>query len=373
MGYTLHKYSYFFVIHLKKSTKSSHLQTFFIFLSGTSSVQTNMWLWCDKSFHFDDPRYSAFLDSHPILNWIWPVPKQIADENDRTWSWTPAKGFYPMIEVLMDPNDRQLTKRKLYDKYTRDEIVGMYRDTIQSYWDQKRNIVIGTEALDEIVRSSGEKLLQSFSTRILPKNIYPSQITVVVSYRNPKADHLVSLWHQSRANIGARKDNFYDWITKTNNNLGVLDALGMVKMFLDYTDWNVVLLDLKGLKMNDWDESTIVACNILNAECLNRTLAGPVTANENAISPIVTNVRKTELRPNVSERALGEMELALIMNDCFYLDMLHDERLTIYYPVSLDELTKMCSTFMNLSDKYSKPNMLEMVKNIAIKHGPLSS
>ena len=365
-------------IHLFPSYYSTNI------IQGSSSIQTNLWLWTQKSYSFTiSEKYDSY--HHEIFkDWVWPVPEEIGrlESVNKTWDWTPSKGFYPMMEVLLPPpkfknKPKKLKKspRPVFQKYSGNEILKLYHDRLEYYWNQKMNIVIGTEAVDNIVKfDNGVDMLKTFSKDIVPNHIDPRRITVVVAYRTPKVNHLISMWHQIMLDT-KRKSTFFDWITLAENTLGPMDALGMVEMFLQYTEWNVVLLDLEGLKVNEWDASNLVACKVLQGNCVNRSLAD--LSKDGAMkTPVITNVRSHQKEPNVSQEALDEMETVLRLYDCNYQSMLERERnghrLKIYYPVGLDETMKLCSS-MNKSNHQRQPRseMKSLLGDIALKHGRL--
>lgn len=308
-------------------------------------------------------------------DWVWPLPEEIGRlaKAHTVWDWTPAKGFYPMMEVLLESNVK-IAPRSLHTTYSRKEILDMYRDEIEYYWNQNFNVVFGTESMDNIVKvSNGVDILKAFSKEIIPHDIDPQHITVVVAYRTPKVKHLISMWHQNILNKPVKK-SFYDWITTTKNNFGAMDALKMVEMFLEHTQWNVALLDLEGLRINEWDESNLVACKILQGKCSNRTLTN--IYGEELKESIVANVRSHEQEPNVPQEALDQMEEVLRFYDCNnYQDMLQREwnghdRLKIYFPIGLEETMKFCSSVSNsYRTKQSRPHMISLIKSIAIKYG----
>jgi len=316
-----------------------------------------------------------------LHDWVWPVPEEVGllEMENIVWNWTPAKGFYPLVEVLMNPT-KKLPPRFVFQKYSRKEIIDMYREQIEYYWNKKLNIVFGSESMDVIVKlSNGVDILKTFSKDIIPNHIDPRHITVVVAYRTPKVKHLISVWHQNIMKPGKEnKISFYDWITTDPNTLGPMDALGMVEMFLQYTNWNVVLLDLEGLRVNEWDESNLVACKVLGGNCVNRSLAD-ASGTETRKEPIIANVRSHEQGPNVSQEALDEMEKILRLYDCNYQSMLQQERngrrLKIYYPVGLDETMKLCSSAaMDKTNhiRQSRSEMKSLIKDVAIKYGRLA-
>jgi hypothetical protein len=230
--------------------------------------------------------------------------------------------------------------------------------------------------MDYVVKvRNGSDFLKTFSEEIIPQSVDQRQITVVVAYRTPKVKHLISMWHQNMIEK-SMNSTFFEWITTTKNNLGSLDALGMVEMFLTFTEWNVVLLDLEGLRVNQWDESNLVACEIMQGTCSNRALIN--IYNEELKEPILTNVRSHEQEPNVPQEALDEMEQVLRFYDCHYQDMLQREldghRLKIYYPIGLDETMKFCTSRKktNTMRRQSRSEMVSNIKQIGLKYGKVN-
>eukprot|EP00957_Ditylum_brightwellii_P051892 3935912-Ditylum_brightwellii.AAC.1 len=113
----------------------------------------------------------------PAMKWIWPAPIEIAEtiHNYRSW-WHPAKAFYPMIEAMLSRTSRH---RPLFQKYTPQQVIKMYHETIASYWEKGYDIVFGTEAMDEIARSpqTAKYIINQLSTHVLPSDIEDDQIT----------------------------------------------------------------------------------------------------------------------------------------------------------------------------------------------------
>lgn len=334
--------------------------------TGTSSLQANFYSWSEETTKFKDSKFQPL--SKPLLkSWVWPVPRKIAEiehADPKAWGWSPSKVFYPMMEVLVSKNSHH-AERSLYQKFNADEILDMYKDTIQHHWNKGRNIVFGTEAMDMIVKlEGGPAMLRKISTKVLPQSIDGDQITVIVVYRTPKVKHLVSMWHQN-CNKPTPENKFYEWITTTDNSLGALDALGMVEMFLNETDWNVALVDLEGLTKDDYDISNFVACKVLGEECKGKRLKGL-----HGKAPIVTNVRSTSRPPNIPDKALDEIEIQLKNYDCKYAEMLKrkSERLKIYYPKGLQKAASECLQTNAREGEYilrdkMKQNIVKIVKN----------
>ena len=337
--------------------------------TGTSSIQTNLYRWSRETIKFDDAKFQPL--AKPIIRWIWPVPTKIAEvENSdaKAWGWTPSKVFYPMMEVLRDSKDYVNSERALYKKYSGEEILGMYKETIGSYWNQGYDVAFGTEAMDVIVKvPEGASIVRNISMHILPDSIGGDQVTVVVVYRSPKIKHLISMWHQN-CNKPTSENKFHQWITGTDNTFGSLDSLGMVDMFLKETDWKVALIDLDGVGRDGYDISNFVACVVLGEVCTGKRLKGL-----NGGDPVVTNVRGDKRPPNVPNRTLDEMESILQTYDCNYPNILGGkyERLEIFYPDSMLKILSACEKMGEKDFPRSLAEMRQQIKDIAEKYGVL--
>ena len=336
--------------------------------TGTSSIQTNLYRWSKETVKFADAKFQPL--PKPIVSWIWPVPLKIAEvehSDTKAWEWTPSKVFYPMMEVLRDDKRTLNTERTLYQKFTPKEILGMYRETINTYWQKGYDIAIGSEAMDIVVKvPEGPSMIRNMSAHVLPDSIDGDQVTVVVVYRTPKIKHLISMWHQN-CNKPTSDNKFYQWITTTDNTLGALDALGMVDMFLNETDWNVALIDLDRVTQDGYDISNFVACRVMGEECQGKRLNGL-----NGSDPIITNVRSDKRPPNVSNQTLDEMDIVLQNFDCNYQHILggNNERLKMFYPEGMLETLNACEAMVERYPR-SRDEMRQQINDIAVKYGVL--
>mmetsp|Transcript_9665 Transcript_9665/g.11270 ORF Transcript_9665/g.11270 Transcript_9665/m.11270 type:complete len:414 (+) Transcript_9665:166-1407(+) len=337
--------------------------------TGTSSLQSNLWKWTTHSTNIG---VSAEDETDVILdNWVWPVPLSIAtaEHNDTyTWDWDPSKAFYPMMEALRGPNYK-IPDRLLFKLYSYEEIIDAFHKTMETYWQKGYNLIFGTEAVDLIVKlQEGPKMVRAISNRIIPLNVTSDQITVVVTYRTPKIDHMISQWHQLCKGKDTRP--FYDWITTTKNTLGPLDALGMADMFLRLTDWNVALVDLEWLKANDWDLSNYVACHILKAECNEKSKQ---LVKLGVKEPMLRNVRNNERKPNISDRALAEMNSTLLAFDCNYMDLLvnRQDKFILYHELGVEKMIKNCRSINLDNIPKTRAQMKNRIVKIAEKYGAI--
>ncbi len=339
--------------------------------TGTSSVQENMYQWSKFT------RNSTFssnqnTDQKGIINWVWPIPEVIAEieSNDaKTWNWTPAKVFYPMMEAMAPLKKKH--KRNLFKQYAQNNVTQMYRETLSTHWNQGEDIVFGTEAMDMIVKfPHGSSMLHTISDDILPNAIEGDQITAVIMYRTPKINHLVSIWHENCNK--ATDPKFYEWITTSENTFGPVDSLGMVDLMLKETNWKIVLIDLNLARLDGWDISNFVACKVMGEDCVNKALRGL-----NGAEPVVKNVRRYDRDPNVPNITLDEMDSVLRSYDCNYQHIFDNiknsyvGRLEIAYPDGFHETMAMCRTLSVDGYPSSRVEMKQQIGEVAVKYGKL--
>ena len=282
--------------------------------TGTSSVQTNLWNWTSPALNY-------------LPNWKWPVPPIISDLESgdaKTWQWTPSKGFYPLMESLQDTGMNTIRKssRTIYQKYTPLEIQDFFREELAAVDLDRYNVVMGSEAMDLIVKSKHGDIILDGLSQVMPAD---ADVTCVIVYRIPKVSHLVSMWHQNE--ITENGAEFWEWITTTQNTLGAIDALGMVSLILERTQWDVRLVDAWGAKMAGWDISNLLVCSVLQSfdtsiKCVESD-KGMVVEGD-VIQPIIKNVRSDKKPPNVDDEVLHQMDQALRSFDCNYLDLMKE-------------------------------------------------
>jgi len=330
--------------------------------TGTSSMQTNLWKWSTNAESTDS-------GSSVLPNWSWPVPPpivQIESSDPHPWPWTPAKGFYPLLEALRHPR-YQTPKRSLFQQLNPHQIVQMYTVHLQKVLSEGHDIIMGTEAMDLLVKDfDGPRILHNLTTEVLPHDTITGDsvdVNLVIVYRTPKASHLISVWHQNT--LKKTDPGFYDWITTTGNELGALDALGMVDLVLTHTDWNVVLVDVSGVKKNGWDLSNLIACEVMLVPCVNNRVLG---LNED---PIRANVRENQRPPDVSDKVLESMEDVLRGYDCNYQYLfgeVYRQRLKILHSLNIMDIIESCKQRAKYPS--TRKEMKQQVVEIALAAKP---
>lgn len=208
--------------------------------------------------------------------------------------------------------------------------------------------VLNTTAASAAMDTDTGATTEPTNTTSRTNNGVRMRITVVISYRTPKARHLISVWHQN--SLRRSDPGLYDWINTTSHGLGTLDAaLGMADLILRHPisqRWDVVLVDLSGVKEDGWDLSNLIACEVLRAECDDET-KGPVKLRGGAV-PFLKNAKKYKKPIDVSDEALERIEGVLRGYDCNYQHLFFDnngkyaKRLQILHPFDLERIMEDC-------------------------------
>ncbi len=324
---------------MRLRTLASFTYMFFSFATtGSTSIQNNFHTWTG---------YNQYL----LKNWSWPVPSIVSkyesiDENN--WEWNKSKGFYALAELLRGLN-HTITDRILFQNVNRESILKSYQMEFYRAWITGYNLIIGSEAFDNIIKDEdGEEMIDrlvalmpwNFNSEISNYQKYDQsqkeKITVVVTYRLPRVTHLISIWRETKK----KNQSFKQWITHTKNNLGAIDSLGLVERFLN-KGLKVVLADISGISSAGYDISNIIACDVLNAHCTKEKKI------EGSSSPLIMNT-KSNFNGNIdlSEDQRNLMDEVMRMYDCKYMDMIRkfekSNQLQLLYPTALNEIFHSC-------------------------------
>ncbi len=250
--------------------------------TNSEEIQKKFWMWTtyNQTQNFTKP----ILD-----NWVWPAPMPIVDAEFAEMEevdWTPADIYYPLFEAIkigvvremikngekISISNSRLPSRLLFQKYQVNKIFKMIREDMKEHLQLGYDLVFGTDAFNNIVTfpEIQQKFLESIQQNIIPTSITGDQITVVILYETPKLDRYLSLWQKPN------ETTFWDWLRQTNSlSFSSCKELGMALAILENTNWNVALIDTKGLEEdNNWDISNYIACHVMKANCDNHGLVG---------------------------------------------------------------------------------------------------
>ncbi len=353
--------------------------------TGTTSIQNSIREWTGQTTTTSTSTTSTWTSTKTrkiLTEWSWPVPKEVSElesQDERNWNWNVGKGFYALAESLRDEK-YGAKKRDVFQKYSDDELIQLYRTEFLRSWLMGYNIVFGTEALDFIVKAEsedGDRMVEDLKG-LMPWHINDNlsseekssfkgikmhggdeSIRVVVTYRSPRIQHLISIWRQTKKEV----EPFEEWILTTTNNLGALDSLGLASMYLNH-GLHVDLIDSSGLEEEGVDISNAVACDILNAPCSERKQ--PVGTTPKNVIRMNTKV-DFQGKNRLSEDQLEQMDRALNLYDCRYLQLYEEnDRFRVLYPNALAKNFERCKN-LKRSGGYLHQHYLQHVDRSELK------
>jgi len=345
--------------------------------TASSSVQNNLYTW-------------SSVDPQILPNWAWPVPHEIleycesnANHLNDTFHLNDidhlnAKGFYAIVEAISSGPSRN---RPLFRKYSKHTVVGFYRNAMETAWKEGYNLIIGTESLDFMGSDTrdGDDMLGKF-LNILPLKTtddgddgigvwgaYETNVTVVVNFRAPRVEHLISVWGQ----CCEQKITFTEFLIalpdsdQNVNRMRILDSFRLAEIFLKH-GLDVVLIDMSGIARDGYDISNVVACDILMASC---TETEELVSVEEGTIPIpeVKNTRKNKGDlGGVTEEQLHRIEKVLRTYDCNYLHVLEYDNLTVLYNYELKNIMTGCSKTKEVGSISNRLELVERIKSIVM-------
>lgn len=308
--------------------------------TASSSIQGNFYSWTS-------------IEPKKIKEWAWPVPPEVEEYCIEEREFMHYKGFIPLIMALLEGK----LHNPIFDEYDCKEVISFYKKEFERVWRDSYNLVIGTESLDNLFSHSykGQKVLNKL-LRVLPlkKNKDPddeieneeeswkaaeSDLTVVVNYRAPRIDHLISLWHQCCAKDGVTFKKFLTSnVDRNSDRLHPLNSIGLANVFLK-RGLKTVLVDLSGVLDKGYDVSNVMACDILGEDCTDSKQL--ISAQGEA--PKLKNVfQGNYTMGGITDEQLHRMDTVLRKHDCNFQHVLENENLKILYPFELDHIMAEC-------------------------------
>lgn len=360
--------------------------------SNTKQMQTQFWKWTTH------PMTKNFTE--PILQqWVWPVPLPVvhAEFYEMEHQWTPADVYYTIIEAMKKYVIRQrlrngeldskkvsfptLPGRMLFQKYSLPKIFRLFRESMEEYWNMGYNLILGSEGFNLIVSHPeyGDEMIQRFSEAVIPSGTIPGkQITAVVLYRSSKVEHFLQSWKD------VKDISFRDWIVYGMTMMfSLLDALGIVEMILKNTQWDVAILDTKGLEQSQWDTANYIACHIMKNSSSSSSNSHGISCDENGMIGFESekdkyppdedpsSVQEDTTNNIPPEKVLKEMEQVFLTFDCNYKSMIQEYtkngRLTIHHNIGLDDTMKRCNSIKQ-EDIPDRDGMRQRIIDIVEKY-----
>jgi len=240
----------------------------------------------------------------------------------------------------------------------------LFAQEVQKQWDSGKSIMLGSEEVDSVVNDQldGPAVLGKVLS-ILPPG-YEAFTTVVINYRAPRIENLLSLWKE----IGvAKKQTFYQFIfdPATVLQLHSFDPLRLANTFLE-RGLKVDLIDLSGVAKAGIKSYQLLACDLMEVPC--DANKNPVFVEERIkkrpefmklLTSEVDGVASGEL--NVTDNQLGKIAEKLQIYDCNFKNLTSHVNLTVLYDNDFGANMKKCSPFrMPLSRSDLWKNIMEI-------------
>ena len=315
--------------------------------TSSSSIQLNMFHWLN-----DDNHASGLAQK-----WAWPSPSQTfrkdgcevnnaSDEFQIFYWWIQAMKGTTKVRCLY-PHDNEIPI------YSREEMIETYKREFYEQWMKGYNLVIASEAMDFVSSERFEnphELLENIIHQLpwhanytISASGSDDDITVVVSYRAPRSSHLISLWHQC-----CMKDmSFHEFLTNRRleimpDPLKSLDSLKLTKTFLD-RGLKVILVDMAGVKANQYDMSNVIACDVLGAACTPDKRFSDSNKNE---IPAIANVKThSDANFDVTPKQLERIDTVIQKYDCNFVSLMDHENFEVLYAHGIKEIFDKCQEY----------------------------
>ena len=276
-----------------------------------------------------------------------------------------GKIFYPFGEALKGCRLRSSLKEIL----SCEEALQLYRNEFKKYWDEGYSLVIGTEAFDLVASDSTpihvDELLDQMpwnqrSDEGGKKNISSGSnddVTVVLKYRSPRVQHLISWWHQCcMKKMSFSKFLEIEMTEYVERGSRIIDSLQVVERFTD-RGLNVVLIDLSGVMEKGYDLSNVIACDIMKVPCTeNKIIEGE------ADDPLIKNQKKGGDFGGVSEEQINEIEKIIRERDCSFRHLVGNNKLKILYPKDLLDVFQSCGENSGISREVMTQRIYNIIK-----------
>jgi len=269
--------------------------------------------------------------------WNWIAPPELIE----IFQLEQPKNFAALMFALTGQESHAYFNKPV----TSQSMVGIFAGEVKRQWDSGSSIMLGSEEVDWVVNDQldGPAILSKVLS-ILPPG-YKAFTTVVINYRAPRINHLLSLWKE----VGVvKQQTFYQFVfdPATILQLHAFDPLPLVKVFLE-RGLKVKLIDLSGVAKQELKSYQILACDIMEVPC--DANKNPVFVEERIktrpdIMKLLTkdfNVRVNgEL--NVTDGQLGQIAEQLQLYDCNFKNLASHQHLTVLYDHDFGANMKKC-------------------------------
>ena len=288
--------------------------------------------------------------STSVQSFLFALQKQgILGKHGWEWTSTSPKGFRYLRQVLGINRTDDIGVAASNETTVEERL----RRVTQSAWDRGQNIVLGAEVLDLVAalteEEAGGAIRNLWDWLPAPRT---RPVEVVVMYRTPRRDHLISAWKQQvgfqRAVDGTpwrttldeshrkRKDlpsdlatppSFARWLCDgtwpqvmkfdvSRIFAAQINPFGVANAYHVHGGANLTILDMAG---TDGDIPSVVVCDVLNLPC---TAKGRLEEEElgsaNIDHEAVMNKREIKSSLEMADDDLKELEDVIRSMDCYY-------------------------------------------------------
>jgi hypothetical protein len=342
----------FVVVATRKDTTTSSQQQRIVLLAGphkagSTSMQTNAVL------------FGKVLNTE---SWDWIDPPKMK-------SFTKFREEKRMALLLYSLTNRTQNgrNRKKIPEPSSSEMLTMYRTEIRKQLGLGLNIVLGSEEIDSVAAPHTKAdALDEFLT------IFPAEasrdMSVVITYRAPRIQHLISLWKQLMEDTSIK--TFYDFVHSKDAllQLYTIDSMSLADAFLK-RGFQVYLLDLAGMASHGSEVHSVLGCDLMELPCDDTKMPLSLkdrpeilqlmTAKQNKGTEKHTNEGEKGVL-NVTESQLDKMDDVMKNYDCAFQGLFQHEDLTVLYDDQFSRNMRNCGVTISMSTS----DMLESMQAI---------
>jgi hypothetical protein len=278
--------------------------------TGTTSVQDSFRKWIRWTKQEEEM-------PSPLNDWAWPVPTPLELRSIHAGKVPGGNKGFALLGT------RLFGSLRFGGQATTEDVLSLYRKKFQDAWKEGKHIVLAAEFLDVMASetatlqtlnaTSGIELLHRLLDLLPSHPMVIREVLVVVHHREPRVEHLLSLWHQ----LGKSK-TLSEYILDERGGLSKsafkLNSMGLADVFVQ-EGLPVHIMDTAGAKRTQVDLPTGVVCHALEVSSCRHYPDGRVTlegVSGNATSEFLNK------KPDGAERDLKEEILNRIdqlMND----------------------------------------------------------
>jgi hypothetical protein len=295
--------------------------------------------------------------------------------NKESWNWiepprlktiTKHSKEKRMATLLYSLTNR--TSRKEIRQPSSSEMLTMYRTEIRKQLGLGLNIVLGSEEIDSVAAPHTKAdALDEFLT-IFPAEASRDIMSVVITYRASRIQHLISLWKELMEGTGIK--TFYDFVHSKHalNQLFTIDSMSLADAFLK-RGFQVYLLDLAGMASHGYEMHSVLGCDLMELPCDDTKMALSLKDRPETLQLMTAKKNKGTKKHNkggkkgvlnVTESQLEKMEDVMRNYDCTFQGLLQHKALTVLYDNQFGRNMRNCGDTTSTSTS----EMLESMQAI---------